>query len=52
MSLIEYVIVNSKSSNLDFAQLSTLYETIVKCAVTDYESEVFFKFLTKENENG
>jgi len=51
MDLIEFLIVNSKASNLDFQQLSNLYNTFVAQAVTPYENEAFFKFLTKENEN-
>lgn len=51
MDLIECLIVNSKSSNLDFQQLSNLYSTFVRSALTPYENECFFKFLTKENEN-
>ena len=51
MDLLECLIVNSKSSNLDFQQLSNLYSTFVKSALTPYENECFFKFLTKDNEN-
>lgn len=39
MNLIEFLIVNSKSSNLDFNQLSMLYSTFVAQAVTSYENE-------------
>lgn len=51
IALIEFLIVNSKASNLDFAQLQNLFTVFVHGAVTPYESEQFFKFLTKENAN-
>ena len=34
MSLLEFIIVNSKASNLDFNQLSLLYNVFVAKAVT------------------
>jgi hypothetical protein len=49
--LIEFLIVNSKSCNLEFQQVSQLFETFVTSAITTYEREKFFMFLTKENEN-
>ncbi len=50
-NLIEFLIVNSKNSNLEFQQVSQLFDTFVTEATTPYETEQFFMFLTKENEN-
>lgn len=49
IGFIEYLIVNSKKGNLSFEQLSTLFSIFVTTAVTEYESQQFFLFLTKEN---
>lgn len=52
LNLIEFFIVNSKKSNLEFHQISAIFDAFVRNAVTDYEISKFFIFLTKENENG
>jgi hypothetical protein len=36
---------------LEFQQVSQLFDTFVTEATTPYETEQFFMFLTKENEN-
>lgn len=50
-NIIEFLIVNSKKSNLEFNQISAIFDSLVKNAVTEYEITKFFLFLTKENEN-
>lgn len=51
MNFIEFIIKNSKSGNLTFQNLNTLYEHYVLKGVTEYEAKKFFLFLTRENEN-
>ena len=50
-NLVEFLIINSKTSNLEFQQVSQLFDAFVNQATTSYETEQFFMFLTKENEN-
>lgn len=38
-NLIEFLIVNSKNSNLEFNQVSQLFDTFVTEATTPYETE-------------
>jgi hypothetical protein len=51
VNFIEYLVVNSRSSNLSFSNLQALFELCVTHAVTSLESKLFFVFLTKENDN-
>ena len=50
MSFIEFVLVNSKI-NLIFEHVSEMYRMFVKEAKTEFETNMFFNMLTKENEN-
>lgn len=49
MSFIEFVLVNSKLT-LQFDHVEKMFFMFVSSAVTDFETNQFFAFLTKENE--
>ena len=51
MGFIEFIITSSKNGNLSYANISSLFKTLVTQSITDYEQKVFFNFLTKENES-
>lgn len=51
INFMEFIIKNSRTGNLTFQHVSTLYENYVLKGVTEYEAKQFFLFLTKENEN-
>jgi hypothetical protein len=37
MNFIEFLITSSKSGNLSFANISTLFKTLVMESITDYD---------------
>lgn len=49
ISFIEFVLTNSKIT-LTFEHIQRMFNMFVLNAVTEYESNTFFVFLTKENE--
>ena len=51
VGFIEFIITSSKNGNLSYANISSLFKTLVTQSITDYEQKVFFNFLTKENES-
>lgn len=49
MGFIEFIITNSKNGNLQFSNIVALFKALVSQSVCDYEQNIFFNFLTKEN---
>lgn len=50
MGFIEFILVNSKVT-LTFEHIEKMFSLFVINAVTEVETNLFFKLITKENEN-
>lgn len=49
MNFIEFVLINSKVT-LKYENVEKMFNLFVNRAVTEYETDLFFQIITKENE--
>jgi len=47
MSLIEFVVMNSRSATLQYSHIECMFKIFVTQAVSEVETRAFFDFLTK-----